>query len=62
MKPHANVDLEPRVSCVLFVPFRTPLDDFFMFLKVVLQVFDLIQHMFLFLVVAILPDPNGDDQ
>ena len=62
MQSHTDVDFESQVLRVLFVPFGASLDGLFMLLEAVLQTFDVFQHMLFFLIMAILPHSDGDDQ
>ena len=62
MKPHADVDLEPGILSVLFVPLGASLNGFFMLSEAIFQSLNPPQEVLLLLVVSVLSGSDGDHQ
>ena len=62
VQPETNVNFEPWVTSVGFIPLRASLKGFFVFLKPLLKVFDAVSKDCLFLIVGILSGSDGDAQ
>ena len=62
MKPHADVDLEPGILSVLFVPLGASLNGFFMLSEAIFQSLNPLQEVLLLLVVSVLSGSDGDHQ